>query len=122
MLTPGSRNPGTSTTCAPDVGANLGDDHDDIASASFFGAHVQPIHVTAIHRPKHVEYARPLRHADDGTVVHGDHEVRDRSVSEICFPQCGTRTCMPFRWMASDKVVDHLLDVVEIGFACGPND
>jgi hypothetical protein len=110
------------TTRASNLRANLGNDDDDSSAASFFSAHVQPIHVTAIHRPEHVVYARPLRHSDDGTMVPGDHKVRDGDVPEICFPQRGTRACVSFSRMAFDKLVDHHLDVVEIGFACGPDD
>jgi len=54
-------------------------------------------------------------------MIDSDDEVRDRQVAEICFPQSGTRASVPFRRMASDKVVDHILDVIEISFTCGPD-
>jgi hypothetical protein len=62
-----------------------------------------------------------LAHSDDGTMIYSDDEVRDRQVAEICFPQRGTRARVLFRWMTSDKVVHHILDVIKVRFACGPD-
>jgi hypothetical protein len=51
-------------------------------------------------------------------MTYSDNEIRNRYDAEICFPQRGTRACVLFGRMASDKVVHHILDVVEIRFAC----